>query len=117
MVEVAVEIANPRLPERRVQVTLLADTAATYSMIPRPFLEQIGVVPTERLEFEIADGRRIEREVGQANFLWDGRERTSVVIFGSSSDAAVLGVVALESLGLEVDPTNKQLRPAKLILY
>ncbi len=63
MVEVQMEIANPRQPERRAKVTLLADTGANYSMIPRRVLEQIGVAPMEREEFEIADGSRIQRDI------------------------------------------------------
>ena len=128
MVEVRMVIANPQSPDRRGEVTLLADTGATYSVVPRRILEQIGIVPIKRAEFEIAvaakgasldgaDGRNIQRDLGQANFIWNGEERFSVVIFGEESDAAVLGVVTLESLGLQVDPVGKQLRPAKLILY
>lgn len=111
------QIANPQRQELRTTVLLLADTGATYSMIPRTELQQIGITPMERLEFEIADGRRIERDIGEATFFWDGKGRTSLVIFGEDSDAAVLGVVTLELLALQVDPYSKQLRPAKLILY
>ena len=117
MVEVEVQIANPQRLELRTSVTLLADTGATYSMIPRTVLEQIGITLLERVEFEIADGRRINRDIGEATFFWNNNRGTSKVIFGEASDAAVLGVVALESLALQVDPYNKQLRPAKLLLY
>jgi hypothetical protein len=41
----------------------------------------------------------------------------SRVIFGEDGDAALMGVVALEALGLEVDPIRKQVRRAKMILY
>lgn len=111
------QIANPQRLELRTTVLLLADTGAAYSMIPRTALEQIGISPLERLEFEIADGRRIQRDIGEATFFWDGKGRTSQVIFGEASDAALLGVITMESLALQVDPHNKQLRPAKLILY
>ena len=117
MVAVKMEIANPLRAERRAAVTLLVDPGANYSMIPRQVLEQIGIAPLERVEFEIADGRRIHRDIGEATFFWDTKRGISQVIFGEDSDAAVLGVIALESLALEVDPFNQQLRPAKLILY
>ena len=117
MLEVRMEIANPQRMELRAAVTLLVDTGANYSMIPRRVLDQIGFAPLQRAEFEIADGRRIHREIGEAVFFWNSKHRTSTVIFGDDSDTAVLGVVALEELALEVDPVNKQLRPAKLILY
>ena len=117
LLEVRMEIANPQDPGRRASVEFLVDTGATFSMIPRRILEQIGISPLERAEFEVADGRRIGRDIGEAIFFWNGRRGTSKVIFGEDGDAAVLGVVALESLALEVDPHNRQLRPAKLILY
>ncbi len=117
MVEVRMEVANPQRMELRTAVTLLVDTGAAYSIIPRPTLEQIGIAPMEREEFEVADGLRIQRDIGEATFFWDSKRGTSKVIFGEDSDAAVLGVVALESLALEVDPLKKQLRRTKLILY
>ncbi len=117
LVEVRMEIANPQDLARRASVTLLADTGATYSLIPRTVLERIGVTPMKRAEFEIADGRHIERDLGEVAFFWDGEHATSRVIFGEEGDAIVLGVHALEGLALQVDPYTKQLRPAKLILY
>lgn len=117
MVEVQIQIANPQRQELRTTVLLLADTGATYSMIPRTALEQIGITPMDRVEFEIADGRRIQRDISEATFFWNANWGTSKVIFGETSDAAVLGVLTLESLALQVDPYSKQLRPAKLILY
>ncbi len=65
----------------------------------------------------MANGQFIERNVGEARFFYDGRKSVSPVIFGEEGDAAVLGVVTLESLGLEVDPVRKQVRPTRLILY
>ena len=94
MVEVQMEIANPQRMELRAAVTLLADTGATYSMVPRRVLEQIGIAPLERVEFEVADGRRIQRDIGEATFFWNGKGRTLLVIFGDDSDAAVLGVIS-----------------------
>lgn len=117
MLEVKLEIANPQSMQRRTAVTLLVDTGANYSMIPRRVLEQIGLAPIDREEFEIANGGKIQRDVGEATFFWNGKARTTQVIFGEDSDAAVLGVLALESLALQVDPSNGQLRPAKLLLY
>jgi len=110
-------IANPHHTERQTDLTLLVDTGATYSMIPRQALEQIGIEPMEREEFETADGSRIHRDIGEAAFFWNGKHGTSKVIFGETADSALLGLVALESLALEVDPFNRQLRPAKLLLY
>ncbi len=102
---------------RRKEVELMVDTGALYSMVPGALLRELGIQPVSRLEFEMANGQPIQRDVGEARFFYDGRKAVSPVIFGEEGDAAVLGVVALESMGLEVDPVKKQIRPTRLLLY
>jgi len=43
-------------------------------------------------------------------------EATTIVVFAKEDDAEVLGVRALEGLGLRVDPSTKELRRADAIL-
>jgi predicted aspartyl protease len=102
---------------QRREIELLADTGALYSIVPANFLRELGIEPRERMAFELADGRTIERDVGEARFYCDARASVSSVIFGEEGDASVLGVVTLEELGLQVDPVGKKLRPGRLILY
>ncbi len=45
-----------------------------------------------------------------------GRRRTITVIFSETDDATVLGVTALESFGLEVDPVRGTLKEAELLM-
>lgn len=116
-VHVQVELESLSATPTRREVELLADTGALYSVVPRHILQELGVKPVERLEFEFADGRTIEREVGEVRFHYDGRRRVSTVIFGKGSDSGLLGVVTMEELGLKVDPVSKQLRPTRMILY
>ncbi len=104
-------------PAQRTELNLLVDTGALYSIVPAAQLRALGVEVQERQEFESADGRVIQRDVGEARFHYDGRKALSPVIFGETADAAVLGVVTLEVLGLEFDPIRKQIRPARKILY
>lgn len=103
-------------PVRR-EAELLVDTRALYSIVPAKLLRELGIEPREKQTFELADGRTIERAVGEARFHYDGRNAASPVIFGEEDDAGVLGVVTLEAMGLEVDPVRKQIRPTRLILY
>ena len=58
----------------------------------------------------------VTREVGTVFFEIDGREGASKVIFGRRGDARVIGAVALEELGLMLDPLKRQLRPLRLML-
>lgn len=110
-------VANPLEPGNQTAVELLIDTGALYSVLPASILKELGIEPLERKSFKTADGRRIERSVGEAVFLFNGQRGTSKVIFGGEDDATLLGVTALEALGLEVDPTSGTVRPATLFLY
>lgn len=116
-VNAKVSLEEVRQGGARREVELMADTGALYSIVPGALLLELGVQPAQRLEFELANGSSIERSVGEARFYYDGRRAVFPAVFGEEGDAAVLGVVTTESLGLEVDPVRKQIRPTRLILY
>ena len=89
----------------------LVDSGATYTLVPRTVLTRLGVAPTERRTFVIADGSRIEREIADAAIRIDGRTRPSVVVFGDDAAEPLLGAVTLEEFGLGIDPVRRQLVP------
>jgi predicted aspartyl protease len=117
LLHVEVGLANPFQPGRQTSLQMLVDTGALLSIIPGQRLRELGIEPRERRTFKLADGREIEREVGEARFHYDGYEGISKVVFGQTEDAIVMGVLALETLGLEVDPVRGELRPATLFLF
>ena len=102
MFEVKVKLANLATPSRTEEASLLVDTGATLSWIPRQVLESLGATVLSRLPFELADGRRLERDITTVLFTIDGRKAPVPVAFGKAGEAAVLGATALESLGLMV---------------
>jgi clan AA aspartic protease len=116
-IRTVVGLENVAKPAARRELELLVDTGALYSMVPGQILRELGVEPYQKMEFELADGTVMEREIGEVRFRLNGRRAVSVVIFGEEKDASVLGVVTLEAMGLEVDPVRKQLRPMRLIMY
>src|SRR6266849_2175881 len=73
MFEVQVKLANPGEPSCSSDVSLLVDTGATLSWVPRELLQKLGVRPTTRLEFQFTDGRTTLRDVGAALFTLDGK--------------------------------------------
>jgi predicted aspartyl protease len=62
------------------------------------------------------DGRTLKRGVGEVLMEYSDERATRMVVFGETGDGRVLGVDALEGLGLEVDPVSKQLRKAEALL-
>ncbi len=86
-------------------VSALVDTGSTHSVIPESLLESLSLAPLERRTYRIADGNFVQRDVGEARFRIDGRERTCTVIFGSEGQY-LLGATTLGIFDLMVDPTQ-----------
>src|SRR5437867_4462033 len=110
LVHVMVEVANPFDLARAESIELLVDTGVVPSVIPRPLLERIGIAPQGTRKFRLADGRDMERSYGEARVRLAGEEATTRVVFGEPEDATVLGVLALESMGVSVDPSSGEIR-------
>ena len=104
---VTIEVGDPQ-GQRYETVEALVDTGATYTVLPATLLQRLRVEPIERQQFEIADDRVVEYEIGETWIRLDGRRRMNVVVFGESGHA-VLGAFTLEAFGLAVDPVRKRL--------
>jgi predicted aspartyl protease len=111
-----VRVCNPQDRARCLDLELIVDTGSTYTWIRRERLESIGVRPGGTRRFRIVKGRTVEREVGEAVIECLGERATRVVVFAERDDVEVMGVEALESLGLEVDPVTRQLRRSESML-
>jgi len=115
-VTVEVQICNPEKPESRDEVELLADTGAMYSIVPADVLKKLGIRSLGKRVSALANGEKIEREVGGALYKFGRHEGYASVVFGVNEDKPLLGVTALEEMGLQVDPVTKQLKPIELLL-
>ena len=107
---VTVTIRNPAAPERAWEALFLVDTGATDSLVPGPHLEAIGLKPRGRRVYELADGREITMDVTVAEIEFMGETVGGTVLFGEPDAEPLLGVTALESVGIEVDPVNQRLK-------
>ena len=96
--------------ERSWEGLFLVDTEATDSLVPRPHLEAIGLVPERRRVYELADGRTTTLDVGFGMIEFMGDVVAGTIIFGEADAEPVLGVTALESAGIEVDPVHQRLK-------
>ncbi len=111
-----VKLCNPYDLTRCVEVELLVDTGSTYTWIKREKLEKLGVKPLDKRRFRTIDNRIIEREVGEVVVECLGKRATTIVVFAEEKDNEVLGLHALEGLGLEIDPVTGQLKESETIL-
>src|SRR5262249_11389323 len=114
LTDITMTVSNPVDPSRSRELTFLIDSGAVYPVVPRDLLHQLVLPPQRTESFSLADCTHIEREVGYALFTYQGKVAPSPVIFGEPGDALLLGVIALEALGLIFDPLRRELRPAVL---
>lgn len=99
-----------------VEVEALVDTGASHTLLPRDLLTQIGTQAIESVSFEPTDERVVEYEVGEARIRLDGRERSTLVVFGPEGATPLLGSTTLQLFNLAVDPVREQLMPVTGLL-
>ena len=103
-------VRNPAAPEQELRGRFLVDTGALDSLIPRPWLEAVGLEPRGSRVYELADGTQVRFDAAVAELEIMGEVVGGAVLFGEPHAQPLLGVTALESAGLVVDPVNLELR-------
>lgn len=100
---------------REIEATV--DTGAAYTTLPARLLRELGIEPIDRGVFLLADGRRMEMEIGRAWATINGTTEVTLVVFGEDDAPPLLGAYTLEGLRLAVDPVAQRLVPTHLIMY
>ena len=95
-------------------VRFMVDSGAKYTLLPKPVWESLGLTPSRELTFVLADGATVERGVSECYLILPQGQSRSPVILGEEDDAALLGVVTLEILGLVLHPFNRTLQPMRI---
>ena len=107
---VEVTVRNPSDRSRSWKGSFLVDTGATDSLVPRQHLEAIGIEPEGPRRYELADGTPVEIGTAVARLEFLGDFVGGTVLFGEPGAEPLLGLTALESMGVVVDPLNQRLK-------
>lgn len=110
MTHVTVTVRNPAAPDRTWEGLFLVDTGAVDSLIPGKYLREIGLVPKAQRTYELADGSEVKMNITTGDLEFMGEVVGSTLIFGADDAEPILGVTALESVGIEIDPRSQRLR-------
>ena len=102
-------IRNPAEPDQVWEGTFLVDTGAIDCLVPRPHLEAIGLKPEGQRVYSLADGTSITMDVTVGRVELMDIFVGATIIFGDADAEPLLGVTALESMGIEVDPLKQTL--------
>ena len=109
-IHVPVVIRNPVERDRAWEGLFLVDTGATDCMVPRRHLESVGLEPMGQRVYELADGSELQMDITAALVEVMGLPVGATIIMADGDAEPLLGVTALESAGIEVDPRNETLK-------
>ena len=110
LTRVTVVLRSLASDSRSYDADFLVHAGATDSLAPAAQLISIGVRPVGRMVYELADGSFKEYPFGLAEIAFMGELTAGRVIFGPNDAEPLLGVTALESVGITVDLANRTLK-------
>ena len=110
LIQVTVTLRVPGSGNGGYEALFLVDTGATDSMAPGSELCAAGIEPIGRTRYELANGDVQEYPFGLAQIEFMGEVTAGRVIFGPEGTEPILGVTALESVGITIDPANRTLK-------
>ena len=87
---VPIEIGDPS-GVRYKPVDALVDTGASYTTLPASLLRDLTVPVHDRVAFILADGRRIQRDVGRTWVRIGAKSEITLVVFGDEGTASLVG--------------------------
>ena len=110
VMHVTATVRNPADPERFWEGLFLVDTGATDCLVPRRHLEAIGLEAEGERTYGFADGseHRMSVTTGRVDLM--GEVVGATILMGDEDSDPVMGMTALASAGIEVDPRNQELR-------
>lgn len=110
MVTVTVRIGPGRESTRELEA--LVDTGSFYTILPPKLCEDLGLSLPLRERVGTADNRTLTIPVGVAHAELDGRE-AGILVGSMNVPAPLLGVSALEALGMKVNPVEGTLETTR----
>lgn len=109
MTQVSATVRNPADPEKAWEGRFLVDTGAIDCLAPRQQLEALGLAPKGERVYALADGSEVRMQIAVCEIELMGEIVGATIAFGDADAEPLLGVTALESAGIEVDPHNQTL--------
>jgi clan AA aspartic protease len=110
LIHVTVALRSFPKGRKKYEADFLVDTGATDSLAPAGKLKKAGIKPVGKMAYELASGESVEYPFGLAVIEFMGEITSGRIIFGPENSEPLLGVTALESVGIMVDPANKHLK-------
>ncbi|HEX3346443.1 MAG TPA: hypothetical protein VHS09_17785 [Polyangiaceae bacterium] len=95
--------------KKGLEESFLVETGAIDCLVSGAKLRRAGIRAEGKDVYELADGTTVELPYGFARVTFMGSETVTKVTFGPGDAESILGVAALESTGIGVDPVTRTL--------
>jgi clan AA aspartic protease len=108
--QVTASVRNAARPTKLWEALFLVDTGAVDCMVPGKHLRAPGLKPRGKRTYELDNGSEVTLNVTVAEVEFMGEMVGATVIYRPDDAEPILGVTALESVGIEVDPRSQRLK-------
>jgi clan AA aspartic protease len=115
LIHVPVSLRETKRSRKKYESKFLVDTSATDCLAPAKELKKAGIERVGKMTYELADRSPVECSFGLVVIEFMGENTAGRVIFGPDDAEPLLGVTALESVGIVVDPANQKLKRSPAI--
>ncbi len=106
---VSVVVRNPAQPDTTWENAFLVDTGSIDCLAPRTQIEAIGLAPRGQRTYSLADGSEITMQITTADLELVGETIGVTIVMAVEGTEPLLGLTAMESAGLAVDPSSQEL--------
>ena len=110
LIHVTTTLRSHQGAKKKYEADFLVDTGATDCLSPASVLEKAGITRRGKMTYKLADGKKVEYDFGIAEIEFMGELTSGRIIFGPDNADPLLGVTALESVGILVDPVKRTLK-------
>ena len=107
---------GPNDGSRFQRVMAAVSLESSYTLMPYPLLEMLGIEPQWTDVLLGPDGGPGEHLLAEVRVRINDRERTTVCVFGKVDTTPILSRYTLDGFGFAVDEANSTLVPARLFL-
>lgn len=97
-------------------VRALVDTDATYTVVPRRLIEELGIKGLGTFINVITAKGPAKLEEAMVVMEIMGERRNQIVLISDDIDLVIIGVMTLESMGFRVDPITGKLEKVGVFL-
>ena len=118
IIKIKFTVANSQdLSKRTNEIEAIVNSDSLYTWIPKIEAERIEITKVGRQRFRTITGEIAERPYGAGVITVDGASGVSEVVFAEPTDGIVLGALAMEGLGIKIDPRSGAISKEVFLAY